>query len=244
MIRDSQYLVSRSVWQSELSFLNSQRQQSVFIDKVIVIARQCACRIAFFKTADVWNMVSIIIEYVGLTDAFLHQVMNSVKVCNKPGGIVPPSHIRIEMRAGKILLPRHSHFFGRTGERMQINQIKSCAKFMVSRRLHVGPYHVIPMRSDGGERFCAHQFFSVNFSGAGGLFHEKTVCRPGSVRRGRPKFAHYDFTVSVIFQTVERAGMGAGRFRLDSHPEFFGSFPKNSVMFVRYAVADCFSEVG
>ena len=156
---------------------------------------------------------------------------------------MPPGDVGIEVRTGKILLSGLPHIAWRASEGVQINQVQTRTVFVVHTGFHIRPNHVVPMWPNGGEGFCTNQFFVKNLGCASGLFHKKAINGLGAVRRGRPKLAHHDFGVAVIFESVKRTRVWPGRFGLDAYAIFSGAFRKNAVMVVRDAIAQGFAEV-
>ena len=177
-------------------------------------------------------MVAVVIENIGNGCALLHHIMAAGQILDKTCRIIPPSDVGIEMCTCEIFLPRQAHFFGRSGESMEINEVQTCTKFMVNAGFHICPNHIVPMRSDGRERLCTHQFFIENFSGTGGLFHKKAVNMLAAVGRRRPKFGHHNLRMGIVFQTIKRSCMRTCGFGLQPNAIFFRPFSENMVVVV------------
>ena len=193
---------------------------------------------------DIRDVVPVIIEHVGHEFALLSDHLHPVQVVNEGVCIVPPRYLWVYVRAGKILLSGQTLFLGRAGEGMEIGTVQAGADFMVESGFLVAPQCIVPMRADGGERLGTDDLFAVDVCGRGSLFQEEAILRTGPVGRRRPKFAHHDVAVSVVFDSVQRTGMRTGRFGLYAHSVSMGVIGKTGVVVYGHEVGEGLAEIG
>ena len=101
--------------------------------------------------------------------------MAAVNVAEKRRGLSPPGHLRIQVRAGEILLAGNAGFVGRADESVPDEAVHAFAQRLVEGRLEVVPDFFLPVRADGGEAFVLRDEVAVGVRGAGGLLDKKTV---------------------------------------------------------------------
>ena len=76
-----------------------------------------------------------------------------------------------------------------------------------------------------------------------GLLNKKAILRTRTMRRRRPKFTHHNITDSIIFNSIQRTSMGAGRFRLNTHIVLMSMFSKTTIMIHGNQMRYCFSKI-
>src|ERR1035437_9851038 len=75
-------------------------------------------RIGLLELCEIGHVVAVIVTSVGDKEPLLEQELAAVDVAQEGPGFRPPGRVRIEMGAGKVLLPGNAHFRRRTGEGM------------------------------------------------------------------------------------------------------------------------------
>ena len=142
----------------------------------------------------------------------------------KAGAFVPPGDLRVEVGAGEVFLAGHAHFRWRAGEGVDEQDVEAGAEFGVEARFHLRPRDVVPMRADRGESLGTDEALAIGVRGGRRLLHEEPVVGIGAMRRWRPELGHHQLAAPVVFQSIERAGVRAGAFRVGEHAVLRGAF--------------------
>ena len=213
--RQHEHAVAHAVGQRDASVLHGEPRENAHLgDDIVVVTGTNFRRVAAAELREIRNVIAIVIKRVGDRQAALEQELAAVEVAEKRRGFAPPRHVRIQMRAGKILLPRHAHRLGRADERVPDEAVQSLTARVIEGGFEIVPQRLLPVRADGGEALGGDEPSAVGVRGGGGLFYKKTVLVADAVRpRPRPEFrhrhiVHAEASLRVDRNRVRPAGLG------------------------------------
>ena len=216
MVAQYQHPVAHAVGQHETVVVDRQLvKNGIFGNHVIIVAGAQPRRVGLAQLGEVGHVVAVVITDIRYRQPLLEQPLAAVEVVEEHRRARPPGHVRVQVGAGEVLLPRHSHFLGRADERVPDQQVQALAAGVVERRLEVVPQGFLPVRADGGEAFGGDQFAAVGVGGGSRLLDEEAVFVADAVLpRPGPELRHGHLVHAEATLRVDRRGMGAARLRV------------------------------
>ena len=244
-IGQDQHAVAHPVGQHEPTVLNAHaRQQHLRVADVVIVALSQQ-RVDVLGHNQIGRSIAVVVEHIRREQAARQQPLAARNVIGPGSRLLPPSDVRIEMRARKILVARLAVLGTSAGRGVMHEAVDSFTEGDVGRRFEFGR-SFLPVRPDTGECFGHHPTLAVDVGSGGRLLAIGVLIGPFARVTRLPELAHRNVTVSEILQRVHRHDLGPTRsagLGMDADATSAGQFGETGIVILRQTIGDGLAQV-